>query len=50
MKLRLQKKITPAANWKILHFFWFGLTDVEGDFIGHSDRRLMLPYGLLYMW
>jgi hypothetical protein len=50
MKFRLLKKIIPATNLKILHNFWFGLANVEGDFIGHSERWLMLSYGLCYMW
>ena len=38
MKFRLLKKIMPAVNWKISHFFCFGLANVEDDFIGHSER------------
>ena len=38
MKFRLLKKVIPATNLKISHFFGFGLANVEGDFIGQSER------------
>ena len=46
MKFRLLKKVIPATNLKISHFFGVGFANVEGDFIGHEGWWLKTPCDL----
>ena len=42
--------INKSENWKDTLFFWPGLTDAEGDFIGQLDPRKGPFFGLGNMW